>query len=137
MKTILVVDDLPASRRLLVTFLGDEFRVIEAADGPQCLDMAARERPDLVLLDLSLPGLDGIEVIERIRSDPEIGNTPIFALTAHTLKEYQRKAVEAGCNEYLVKPFGLDELKDLVDRTLDTRTGNRDKRTHTSKGGRR
>ena len=121
MKTILVVDDLPASRRLLVTFLGDEYRVIEAADGPQCLDMAARERPDLVLLDLSLPGLDGIKVIERIRSDPEIGNTPIFALTAHTLKEYQRKAVEAGCNEYLVKPFGLDELKDLVDRTLDTR----------------
>ncbi|MBW2261703.1 MAG: response regulator [Deltaproteobacteria bacterium] len=121
MKTILVVDDLPASRRLLVTFLGDEYRVIEAADGPQCLDIAARERPDLVLLDLSLPGLDGIKVIERIRSDPEIGNTPIFALTAHTLKEYQRKAVQAGCNEYLVKPFGLDELKDLVDRTLDTR----------------
>jgi len=118
MKTILVVDDLPASRRLLVTFLGDEYRIIEAADGPQCLEMAISERPDLVLLDLSLPGLDGIKVIERIRSDPDIGETPIFALTAHTLKEYQRKAVEAGCDEYLVKPFGLDELKDMVDRTL-------------------
>ncbi len=126
MKTILVVDDLPASRRLLVTFLGDEYRVIEAADGLQCLDMAARERPDLVLLDLSLPGLDGIKVIERIRSDPEIGATPIFALTAHTLKEYQRRAVEAGCNEYLVKPFGLDELKDLVDRVLHDTTGDTD-----------
>ena len=121
MKTILVVDDLPASRRLLVTFLGDEYRVIEAADGPQCLELAARERPDLVLLDLSLPGLDGIKVIEHIRSDPDIGTTPIFALTAHTLKEYQRKAVEAGCDEYLVKPFGLDELKELVDRTLENR----------------
>lgn len=126
MKTILVVDDLPASRRLLVTLLGDEYRVIEAADGPQCLDMAKSERPDLVLLDLSLPGLDGIKVIERIRSDPDIGQTPIFALTAHTLKEYQRKAAEAGCDEYLVKPFGLDELKDMVDRTLERRPDDRD-----------
>ena len=135
MKTILVVDDLPASRRLLVTFLGDEYRVIEAADGPQCLDVVERERPDLVLLDLSLPGLDGIRVIEHIRSDPEIGSTPIFALTAHTLREYQRKAVEAGCNEYLVKPFGLDELKELVDRTLQgRRTDVDDENPHKPRG---
>jgi CheY-like chemotaxis protein len=124
MKTILVVDDLPASRRLLATFLGDDFRVIEAADGRECLEMASREHPDLVLLDLSLPGLDGIRVIERIRSDPDLSTTPIFALTAHTLKEYEERAVAAGCNEYIVKPFGLDELRELVDRTLaDTQRG--------------
>lgn len=119
MKTILVVDDLPASRRLLVTFLGNDYKVIEAGDGPECLEKAARVRPDLLLLDLSLPGLDGIRVIEHIRSNPDLSDMPIFALTAHTLQEYEEKAMAAGCNEYLIKPFGLDELKSLVDRTLE------------------
>lgn len=121
MKKILVVDDLPASRRLLVTFLGDEYRIIEAADGPECLEKARAERPDLVLLDLSLPGLDGIKVIEHIRRDPDLKHTPIFALTAHTLREYESRALAAGCDEYLVKPFGLDQLKSLVDSTLDAK----------------
>jgi CheY-like chemotaxis protein len=117
-KTILVVDDLPASRRLLVTFLGDDYRVIEAADGSECLRKAKEERPDLLLLDLSLPEIDGIKVIEHIRNNPDLTDMPIFALTAHTLREYEEKALAAGCDEYLIKPFGLDELKALVDLTL-------------------
>lgn len=118
MKTILVVDDLPASRRLLAAFLRDDYRILEAADGRECIETAERERPDLVLLDLGLPGLDGITVIERIRRSPAIDATPIFALTAHTLKEYEEKAREAGCDEYIVKPFGLDDLRTLIRRTL-------------------
>jgi len=134
MKTILVVDDLPASRRLLVAFLRDDYMILEAADGRECIETAERERPDLVLLDLGLPGLDGIAVIERIRTTPAIASTPIFALTAHTLREFEEKAREAGCDEYIVKPFGLDDLRALIRRTLSgRRTSKRANGNH--KGG--
>jgi two-component system cell cycle response regulator len=119
MKKILVVDDMPASRRLLVAFLGESYAVLEAADGQQCLDMARSQQPDIVLLDLSLPKIDGIEVIRRMRSDDDLAAIPVFALTAHSLQEYEKRALEAGCDEYFVKPFSLDALKDRVDRLFE------------------
>ena len=118
MKTILVVDDLPASRRLLVAFLGEDHHIVEAMDGPECLEKVASERPDIVLLDLSLPKMDGIEVIRRLRADEELSSIPIFALTAHSLQEFEEKAVQAGCDAYFVKPFSLDDLKERVDAQL-------------------
>lgn len=122
MKKILIVDDLPASRRLLVAFLGEQYEVVEAVDGSQCLSMASEERPDLVLLDLSLPRVDGLEVIRTMRNDPQLRSIPIFALTAHSLQEVEQKATDAGCDAYLVKPFSLDRLKQMVDERLGEKT---------------
>jgi CheY-like chemotaxis protein len=120
LKTILVVDDLPASRRLLVAFLGEDYNVVEAVDGSECLEKAAEHHPDIVLLDLSLPKIDGIEVIHRMRADEDLADIPIFALTAHSLQEFEERALKAGCNAYFVKPFSLDDLKEQVDRFLGT-----------------
>ncbi len=130
MKKILVVDDLPASRRLLAAFLGENYEILEAVDGQQCMERVMADMPDLVLLDLSLPRIDGIEVIRRMRGHPDLATIPIFALTAHSLQEFEERALSAGCNAYFVKPFSLEELKERVDALLGD-TG----RAAPSKGG--
>ena len=123
MRILLVEDDPLLGDGLLTALKRDGHAVDWLTDGQQAAHALHGESFELVLLDLSLPGIDGIEVIRRIRANPGIVQMPIFALTAHTLKEYEDRAFEAGCNRYLVKPFNLDELHDLVVETLDGRAG--------------
>jgi two-component system, cell cycle response regulator DivK len=84
--------------------------VIIATDGAQGVAMAARERPDLVLMDLSLPVLDGWEATRRIKSAPETSGIPIIALTAHAMPGDQEKAMAAGCDDFDTKPVEMDRL---------------------------
>jgi CheY-like chemotaxis protein len=108
MKKILVVEDVEFNRDLVVQLLEDDYEIITAADGAEGLRLAERERPDLILMDLSLPIVDGWEATRRIKADVELKHIPIIALSAHAMTGDEEKARQSGCDDYLSKP--LDEV---------------------------
>ncbi len=118
MKKILIVEDVELNRDLLVQLLEDAYQLVEAADGPQGLELARRERPDLVLLDISLPGMDGYEVARQLRADPELGRTPLIAVTAHAMAGDQERIFQQGFDDYIAKPIDEDELWAKVEKHL-------------------
>lgn len=111
-KTLLVVDDEPLIRDCVVEAVGDDFdSVLEAEDGLQALEVASRERPDVVVMDLLMPRLNGIEACRDMRLLPGMDRVPIVVLTAQRSQEEARAAFEAGASDYLVKPFSISELR--------------------------
>jgi two-component system cell cycle response regulator DivK len=115
---ILVVEDNTTNLKLVrdvLQFAG--FDVIEATTGEDGVELAARERPDLVLMDLQLPGIDGTEALRQIREMPEVGHVPILAVTAFVMDEDRRRAKRAGFDGYVEKPISVRALADQV-RTL-------------------
>ena len=118
MKKILIVEDVEMNRDLLVQLLEDDYELVEAADGKEGLAKASSEKPDLILLDISLPEMDGYEVTRHIRADDAIKDTPIIAVTAHAMAGDEEKALEAGCSDYLSKPIDEDELWSKVEKHL-------------------
>jgi len=119
MKKILIAEDRDASRELLRTVLAAQgFHVVEAIDGRQALRLADAELPDLVLLDLQMPELDGFEVACQLRQDPRFAVTPIIALTASAMQGDREKALAQGFSAYLSKPVRLAELRKEVSRWL-------------------
>ena len=118
-RLFLVVEDFEDSRfmmRRLLEMAG--YRVVEASDGEEAVKLALQERPELILMDLSLPKLDGLAATRRIRSQRGFGRVPIVAVSAHDSPESRSEALAAGCNEYVTKPIDFDELKSLVNRFL-------------------
>jgi two-component system cell cycle response regulator DivK len=114
-KKILVVDDNQDSRELVVKVLKNRgYQMIEAADGEDALEKAAAENPDLILMDISIPKINGYEVTRRLKSQVNFKNTPIIALTAHAMKGDREKALEAGCDGYISKPINIHEIPDLI-----------------------
>jgi two-component system, cell cycle response regulator DivK len=109
-KKILIVEDVEMNRDLLVQLLEDEYELVEATDGKKGLEAAGRESPDLILLDISLPEMDGWEVTRNIRADEKLKHIPIIAVTAHAMAGDEEKAYAQGCNGYLSKPIDEDEL---------------------------
>ena len=109
MKKILVVEDIELNTDLVVQLLEDRYEVLTARDGRTAIEMAARERPHLILMDLSLPIIDGWEAARRIKADPALENIPIIALSAHVMSGDADKARLSGCDDYLSKPLD-DEL---------------------------
>lgn len=105
MRRILVVEDVEVNRDLLAQLLEGAYEVVMAEDGPAALAAAARERPDLILMDLSLPGIDGWEVARRLKADPSLRAIPVIALTAHAMLGDPERARAAGCDDYLSKPI--------------------------------
>lgn len=105
--TVLVVDDELAIRRFLRVSLADSFNLIEAENGTDALQMVARQNPDLVLLDLGLPDIDGLEVTRQLR---EWSTVPIVVLSARGQERDKISALDAGADDYLTKPFGMGEL---------------------------
>lgn len=116
--TILVVEDDPANLELLTDLLAAHgYRVCEAKDGSTAIEMARTERPRLILMDLGLPGLDGIETTERLKADPALRSIPVVVVTAHSrLRELEARA--AGCDGFLTKPIHAPILLDTVSRLL-------------------
>ena len=107
-KRILVVEDREEIRRILRDLLTSvEYEMIEAGSGEEGVAMAATHRPDLILMDIQLPGLDGYEATRRIKANPALRPIPIIAITAHAQSGDDPRAREAGCDAYLPKPFGL------------------------------
>ena len=116
---VLVVEDFEDTRSLMRLELEKRgFRVIEATDGEQGVEAATRERPDIIIMDIGLPLMDGIEATRRIRADNSMRDVLIVALTAHHETEYRAQALAAGCDAYLTKPVDFDWLIDLLGRLL-------------------
>lgn len=109
-KKILVIDDAEFNRDLLVQLLADNYQVIVAADGEQGLQKAALEQPDLILLDLGLPGISGWETSRRFKADERFQHIPVIAVTSHAMVGDEARAREAGCDDYLAKPIDENEL---------------------------
>lgn len=123
MPTILVVDDEPPILELVRYTLEDEqIRVLEAADGVQALEVAHAARPDLILLDVQMPRLDGLEVCRRLRADTALGGTRIVMLTAAGQDADRARGLAAGADEYLTKPFSPLALFTLVRSLLPEAT---------------
>jgi two-component system, cell cycle response regulator DivK len=105
-KRILVVEDQEDNRQILRDLLGNAgYELVEAADGEHALAVYAKQRPDLILMDIQLPVMDGYETTRRIRADPESKGIPIIAVTSYALSGDEAKALAAGCNAYITKPY--------------------------------
>ena len=103
---ILVIDDVEDNRRILRDLLTTGgYEVLEAETGEVGVRMAASERPDLILMDIQLPGVDGYEATRRIKADPTLRSIPLIAVTSYALSGDDVKAYEAGCDDYVTKPF--------------------------------
>ena len=105
--------------------LTDEFEVLVAEDGEKGCALAVAERPDLILMDLEMPGVDGWEATRRLKADPKTRDIPIIALSAHALAGTREKALAAGCDEFDTKPVEFDRLLAAIRRLLDGRPGAR------------
>lgn len=115
MSTVLYIEDDQANRILVRRVLEAEgYDVLEAEDGQQGLEVASDERPDLILVDISMPDMDGYEVATRLRRMDEVGRVPIVALTANVMKGDRERALEAGCSGYIQKPLDIDVLPTQV-----------------------
>jgi two-component system cell cycle response regulator DivK len=119
MKKILIAEDRPSSRELIRTVLeGCGYTVFEAPDGRQAVDVARRENPDLLIVDLQMPALDGLGVLAELRRDERFADIPIVALTASAMQGDREKALEAGFTEYITKPVNLRFLREEITRLL-------------------
>jgi len=115
----MVVDDHDDTRLLLRHVLETKgYRVLEAINGQEAVDIADREHPDLILMDLDLPILDGISATQRIRHQAQMVSVPIVAVTAYPMSYTRVKAFAKGCDEYMAKPIDLSKLEELVTRYL-------------------
>ncbi len=118
MRKILIVEDVEYNRDLLVQLLEDEYEILTAADGATGIEVAARHRPDLILMDLSLPGVDGWEATRRLKARSETEHIPVIALTAHAMQGDEERARACGCDDYLTKPIDEDQLFAKLARLL-------------------
>ena len=108
MKTILIVEDVALNRDLLVQLLEEDYRLVLAGDGVAALEQAAQARPDLVLMDLSLPRMDGWEATRRLKADAALAGIPVIVLSAHAMRGDEERAHASGCDDFLTKP--IDEV---------------------------
>ena len=123
MKKVLVVEDNQDNREMVVKVLKHNgYRVIEAVDGEEAVKRAKAENPDLILLDLYIPKMDGYEVTRRLKGDQDLQYIPIIALTAHAMKGDREKALAAGCDGYIAKPINVRELPTQIQHFLNPNT---------------
>jgi CheY-like chemotaxis protein len=117
--TVLLVEDTEDNRfmmRRLLELTG--YRVVEAINGAEAVRVAKAETPRLILMDLSLPVIDGLAATRLIRKLPELESTPIIAVSAHDTSDFQAEAIQAGCNRYITKPIDFTELEELIAELL-------------------
>lgn len=118
-KLILHIEDNPSNRKALRHILRmTNYRLIEAVDGQEGVDMLEKETPDLVLTDIQLPRLSGYDVTRRIKADPRFKHIPVVAVTSYGLSGDDAKAKEAGCDDYVSKPYRPQVLLDYLEKYL-------------------
>ena len=116
---ILIVEDNAQSMRLIEMTLRDGgYTILKATDGVEALDIATRLRPDLIIMDIQLPRMSGVEVTARLRRMPEFKTIPIIAVTAYAMKGDEGKFAKAGCDAYLSKPINTRELPKIINEML-------------------
>jgi two-component system cell cycle response regulator DivK len=110
-KRILVVEDQEDNRQIIRDLLSaTDYEIMEAESGEQALEAVTKQRPDLILMDIQLPGMDGYEATRRIKADPALRSIPIIAVTSYALSGEEQKARAAGCDEYVPKPYSPRQL---------------------------
>jgi two-component system, cell cycle response regulator DivK len=122
--TVLLVEDTEDNRfmmRRLLEMTG--YRVVEAMNGEEAVKLAQAESPQLILMDLSLPVIDGLAATRLIRKLPDFQSTPIIAVSAHDTSDFQSEAIAAGCNTYVTKPIDFNELEQLIGQLLKPQKG--------------
>jgi CheY-like chemotaxis protein len=118
-RTILVVDDFDDTRLMMRLWLQRRgYRVVEAADGLQALEVARRESPHLVIMDIEMPELDGLAATRQMRSEEQWRDLPIVAVSAYGAEHWRDRALEAGCDEYVSTPFEPKQLEALIKSLL-------------------
>ena len=121
MAKVLLVEDNEMNRDMLSRrLIRRGFQVVFAMDGQQGVDLARSERPDIILMDMSLPVIDGWEATRRVKADDVTRSVPVIGLTAHAMSGDREKAIEAGCDDYDTKPVELDRLIGKIERLLGT-----------------
>ena len=120
MKKILIVEDVEFNRDLLTQLLEDDFQLVAVSDGQAGIAATERERPDLILMDLSLPVIDGWEAARRLKARADLRSIPIIALTAHAMHGDEAKARASGCDDFLTKPIDEVRLFQMLNRYLGT-----------------
>ena len=121
MPTILIAEDNEDLREMLSHFLGsNDYRVVGAADGHEAVEAAARERPDLIVMDLGMPGMDGLSAVAEIKRSGHMEKTPIIIVSAYDRLEYRTEAVGAGCVGFITKPVNPSELLKTIRMLLGT-----------------
>jgi len=119
-RMILVVDDDDDLRSMVEVILrGQGYRVVGAASGAEAFDLVINEAPDLVLMDIGMPDVDGLSTVWRMREDPTLAETPVVIITAYDSYDLRGEAASAGCKSYLTKPFEPDQLREAVRQILD------------------
>ena len=119
--TILLVEDFDDTRLIMKLWLIKQgYRVIEAENGEDAVTLAEQNQPDLIIMDMMMPGLNGLDATRRIRQYQSLQQTPIVAVSAYGANEYRAKAIAAGCDEYVSTPFEPDALGALIQRLLAT-----------------
>ena len=121
MTKVLLVEDNEMNRDMLSRrLIRRGFQVVFATDGQQGIDLAGSERPDIIIMDMSLPVIDGWEATRRLKADDATRRVPVIGLTAHAMSGDRKKAIEAGCDDYDTKPVELDRLIGKIERQLGT-----------------
>jgi CheY-like chemotaxis protein len=117
--TVLLVEDTEDNRFMMRRLLEmSGYRVVEATNGDEAVKLAETEQPGLILMDLSLPIIDGLAATRLIRKLPQLAKTPIIAVSAHDTSDFLAEALQAGCNSYITKPIDFNELEQLIVREL-------------------
>lgn len=118
---VLYIEDNFHNRRIVNKVLASRgILVVEAEDGERGLEMVRELNPPLVLLDITLPGIDGIEVVKRMKADDDLNHIPVIAVTASAMRGDRERFLEAGCDDYLSKPIQVKELADMVEKHYPT-----------------
>jgi CheY-like chemotaxis protein len=120
LKTVLIVEDVDLNRDLLVQLLEDDYRLVLAEDGVSALERAAETMPDLILMDLSLPRMDGWEATRRLKADERLARIPVIVLSAHAMRGDEERARASGCDDFLTKPIDETLLYQKLARHLGT-----------------
>ena len=120
--TILLVEDFDDTRLMMKLWLQrNGYRVIEAETGEEAISIARRDLPDLIIMDVMMPGMNGLDATQQIRQYQPLNQVPIVAVSAYGADEYRKIALEAGCDEYVSTPFNPAELADLIGSLLESR----------------
>jgi two-component system cell cycle response regulator DivK len=117
--TVLLVEDTEDNRQMMGRLLEmSGFRVVEATNGQEAVEAAARENPKIILMDLSLPFIDGLAATRKIRNLPGLEKVPIVAVSAHDTADFHHEALAAGCDAYITKPIDFSELEEVMRRMM-------------------
>ena len=116
---ILIVEDNPQNMKVVIMTLAPHgYTLLQAVDGEEALEVAVSDKPDLIIMDIQLPKVNGIEVTRRLREIPAFSHTPIIAVTAYAMKGDKERVIESGCNAYLSKPINTRELPGMIAEML-------------------